>query len=73
MITRDSIAKIWLTAGEICIETTDGRCANESFSEYKGLRDATDEQRGNYRLSRFGIHWPEIDEDLSFEGFFKTL
>lgn len=22
-------------------------------------------------LKEIGIHWPDIDEDLSFEGFFK--
>ena len=32
---------------------------------------ATDEERKKYTLSYFGIHWPEIDEDLSFDGFFK--
>ncbi len=24
----------------------------------------------NYTTDKYGIHWPEIDEDLSFEGFF---
>ena len=34
------------------------------------LYNATDAQRQNYTLSHFGIHWPDIDEDLSYEGFF---
>lgn len=28
-------------------------------------------QREDYYLSYFGIHWPQIDEDLSFEGMFS--
>ena len=25
-------------------------------------------QLSNMKVSRFGIHWPDLDEDLSFEG-----
>ena len=35
------------------------------------MKNATDEQRNDYELGYFGIHWEEIDEDLSFEGFFR--
>ena len=35
------------------------------------LEKATQAQRENYELSSFGIHWKELDEDLSFEGFLK--
>lgn len=34
------------------------------------LEKATEKQRNNFELSHFGILWPELDEDLSFEGFF---
>ncbi|HWV29876.1 MAG TPA: DUF2442 domain-containing protein [Dyadobacter sp.] len=27
-------------------------------------------ERERFELSPFGIHWPELDDDLSFEGFF---
>ncbi|RJP21696.1 MAG: DUF2442 domain-containing protein [Candidatus Omnitrophota bacterium] len=30
---------------------------------------ATPEQRANWRIAgSYGIHWPDIDEDLSTEG-----
>ena len=34
------------------------------------LRDASPEQRDNYEVSGagFGIHWPDLDEDLSIAG-----
>ena len=35
------------------------------------LEQASVEQRNEFELSAFGIHWEELDEDLSFEGFFK--
>ncbi|MEO7445362.1 MAG: DUF2442 domain-containing protein [Ferruginibacter sp.] len=40
---------------------------------YKGLRNATPNQIKNYILlpSGTGIHWPELDEDLSLKGFLK--
>ena len=34
------------------------------------LEQASVEQRNEFELSAFGIHWEELDEDLSFEGFF---
>ena len=32
------------------------------------LEDATLEQLNNMEVDDEGIHWPDIDEDLSFEG-----
>lgn len=66
-----TIEKIWITASEVCIRTTDGREACEKFSDYPRLRYATQAQRENYTADAFGIHWEDIDEDLSFEGFFR--
>ena len=35
---------------------------------YPRLLHATSQQRARCELSPFGVHWPEIDEDLSIEG-----
>ena len=34
------------------------------------LRNATQEQRENFEISPagYGIHWPDVDEDLSIDG-----
>jgi hypothetical protein len=64
------IEKVWLTDTAIWIRTADGREACEKFSDYQRLKWATQEQRANFTTSDDGIHWPELDEDLSFEGFF---
>lgn len=39
---------------------------------WKRLANATQKQREAFTLSYSGIHWPEIDEDLSFEGMFAS-
>lgn len=71
MPTLCNIIRVWLTPEAVWIETADGRKAAEKYSDYPRLALATDEERKKYTLSYFGIHWPEIDEDLSFDGFFK--
>lgn len=42
-----------------------------SISMTERLKSASLEQLQNYEISRTGIHWPEIDEDLSLRGFLK--
>jgi hypothetical protein len=66
-----TIEKIWLTADAVWLRTQDGREACEYFADYPRLKYATMEQRANYKADSFGITWPDIDEDLSFEGFFQ--
>ena len=65
------VDKVWLTDNAIWIHTTDGKEACERFKNFARLRHATPEQRANYQVDAFGIHWEELDEDLSFEGFFE--
>ncbi|HIW87676.1 MAG TPA: DUF2442 domain-containing protein [Candidatus Onthomorpha intestinigallinarum] len=67
----EKITRIWLTDSEIWIQTEDGRTASESFADYPRLRYATRVQRESYTYDAFGIHWEELEEDLSFEGFFR--
>lgn len=69
-MNRSQIRNIWLTDTSVWIELVDGRRAQEQFANYQRLANATDDQRHDYKLSHFGIHWPELDEDLSYEGFF---
>ena len=65
------IEKIWLTDSEIWIRTTEGKEACERFADYPRLEDATHAQREKYTADAFGISWAELDEDLSFDGFFR--
>lgn len=65
-----NITKVWLTDTEVWIRTADGKEACERITDYPRLRFATPAQREVFTLDADGIHWPELDEDLSFEGFF---
>lgn len=67
-----AVKKIWITDLAVWIKTADGREACEKFSDYPRLRYATQQQREKYTADAFGIRWEEIDEDLSYEGFFRS-
>ena len=70
-ITKNEIKKVWLTDDAIHIETIDGKKENELFSDFPRLHFATAAQRKEYKLDHFGIRWESLDEDLSYDGFFK--
>ena len=40
-----------------------------SISDFKRLAGANEEQLHNFENDGIGIHWPEVDEDLSLRGF----
>jgi hypothetical protein len=63
------ISKIWFADDRIYGLTDDGRELWQSLLYYKRLRNATDEERANYEMDDEGIHWYELDEDVSFESF----
>ncbi|MEM6261825.1 MAG: DUF2442 domain-containing protein [Bacteroidota bacterium] len=42
-----------------------------SISEFPRLEVGNDEQLNAYEISPSGIHWDELDEDLSLKGFLR--
>jgi len=50
------------------VELQDGRVRGTPLSWYPRLLRATPEQRAAYELSPLGLHWDEIDEDISVAG-----
>ena len=64
------VDKVWVDNHAVYVSTTDGQQASYEFSLWPRLAHATQEQREQFELSYGGIHWPDIDEDLSFEGMF---
>lgn len=65
-----AIKRIWFDADNIYGETSDGQTVRQSLLWYPDLQAASDEARANYRVGMSGIHWRELDEDISFESFF---
>lgn len=55
------------------VRLSDGREVRVPLEWFPKLRDATAEQRSNWRLigKGVGIHWPDIDEDLSVAGLME--
>jgi hypothetical protein len=51
----------------------DGRTIIVPLEWYPRLLDATPAQRANWKPSGagYGIHWPDVDEDLSTEGLLR--
>ena len=58
---------------DITVALMDGRSISVPLAWYPKLLDATAGQRGNWEIcgGGYGIHWPEIDEDLSTEGLLR--
>jgi Protein of unknown function (DUF2442) len=59
------------TATELVVTLADGRKIVTPLEWYPRLKQATDAQRANFEIMPMGIHWPEIDEDLSVAGMLK--
>ena len=66
------ISKVWIADGHIYARTTDGLTASYPVSIWKRLACATEDELNDFYLSYSGIHWPALDEDLSFEGMFHS-
>lgn len=64
------IAKVWVDATHVYAQTEEGIMASQPFADWPRLAMASDAARRDFHLSYSGIHWPQIDEDLSFEGMF---
>lgn len=59
-----------IDAERLTVELMDGRAIAVPLAWYPRLANATKAQRDNWELAGggYGIHWPDIDEDLSTEG-----
>ncbi len=51
-----------------------GGILRETISKYPRLKAASEPQLKNYRLigKGTGVHWPDVDEDLSLKGFLNN-
>jgi len=58
------------TDSDLIVELLDGRAVSAPLVWFPRLSQATQEQLANWELlgDGEGIHWPEIDEDLSVAG-----
>ncbi len=59
------------TASELVVTLADGRKIATPLDWYPRLKRASAAQRANYEIMPMGIHWPDVDEDLSVAGMLK--
>jgi len=59
------------TDAELVVSLEDGRKIVTPLDWYPRLRRASATERANYEIMPMGIHWPDIDEDLSIVGMLK--
>ncbi len=60
---------------ELTVALMDGRTLSVPLAWYPRLANATPTQRAHWQLAGagYGIHWPDIDEDLSTEGLLRGI
>jgi len=64
------IARVEVTDETITAHLVDGRVISVPMAWSWRLSDATPSQRANWELigDGHGVHWPDVDEDISAEG-----
>ena len=69
----ERVASVEFNDDALSVALMDGRVITVPLVWYPRLLDATDAERNNWQISGggYGIHWPDIDEDLSTEGLLR--
>ena len=69
----ERVASVEFTLDELCVALMDGRTITVPLYWYPRLQGADETQRQNWQISGggYGLHWPDIDEDLSTAGLLR--
>lgn len=69
----ERVKDVRVTDDSLSVDLLDGRTIIVPLAWYPRLLHATPAQRANWRSAGggFGIHWPEIDEDISTAGLLR--
>ncbi len=69
-IETPNIVQISINEEALTVELSDGRTISVPLTWYPRLVHATEQERANWRLiaGGKGIHWPELDEDISVQA-----
>jgi hypothetical protein len=70
----ERVKDVRCTKDSLRVDLLDGRTIIVPLAWYPRLLHASPRQRANSKAGGgYGIHWPEIDEDLSVEGLLRGL
>lgn len=64
----DTAKRAFHLGGRIVLEMQSGTVFRFPVDKNPRLSRGTPEQLNRIEISPFGIHWPDLDEDLSFRG-----
>lgn len=69
----ERVKTVHLTEDTISVDLIDGRTITVPLVWYPRLLKATSEQRQNWEIcgGGYGLHWEDIDEDLSTSGMLR--
>jgi len=69
----ERVKDVRVDADSVSVDLMDGRTITVPLAWYPRLADATAEQLAHWEVAGagYGIHWPDIDEDLSTEGLLR--
>jgi Protein of unknown function (DUF2442) len=69
----ERVKNVYFTEETISVDLMDGRIITVPLVWYPRLLNATPDQRANWKVcgGGYGIHWEDIDEDLSTEGMLR--
>ena len=69
----ERVSDVLFTDEMLSVELADGRTISVPLVWYPRLYNATTAQLTNWQVSGagYGIHWPDLDEDLSTEGLLR--
>ncbi|MGW9270593.1 DUF2442 domain-containing protein [Microbacterium sp. NPDC055599] len=70
----DAVAvDVGIGQGELRVRMRDGRTISAPVSWFPRLAEASDAQRADWRLigAGEGIHWPQLDEDISIAALLR--
>ncbi|MDP2481252.1 MAG: DUF2442 domain-containing protein [Candidatus Palauibacterales bacterium] len=68
--TEPRVVRVEVTGGRLLAHLADERVLSVPLAWFPRLVHATPEERARYDLigGGYGIHWPDLDEDISVEG-----
>lgn len=72
-VTDERVLDVRFDDHSLIVDLMDGRTISVPLAWYPRLAGATPEQRQHWEKcgGGFGIHWPDVDEDLSTEGLLR--
>jgi hypothetical protein len=72
-ITDERVADVRCDDDSLTVDLMDGRTISVPLAWYPRLAGATAADRRNWEVAGggYGIHWPDVDEDLSTEGLLR--